>query len=307
MRIRYISGACVSGIFVCAAALGQSSGGSGAGIASASDASVTGASVSAVASSAATGSTAGDQVNGSAGGFRNSGSELENSTFNAVTTSRPLSAGIHSTGRTAMSFENMTGATSMPGTRFSQGIRTSARGAAVSGSARVSAGQFRSSLAETGSQPSMCIQSTASAAASGKGNARTGLASQSSGCKQGSAAYTLDFPDSTRGTALLSPPDTGTISPLDWDPGIDYAFDDFAQRQFLRPTLHVPTPAEGKGNRKHRYDEALRRNSVISNPPLRTSLPDKTLGNGMLKPETPGLGSSDPFEQSLSKILSGQP
>jgi len=53
------------------------------------------------------------------------------------------------------------------------------------------------------------------------------------------ALYSHDFPDSTKGTALLSPPDSGTSSPLDWSTGLDYEFPDFSRRQFLNPTLHV--------------------------------------------------------------------
>jgi len=53
------------------------------------------------------------------------------------------------------------------------------------------------------------------------------------------ASYSYDFPDSTKGTALLSPPDSGTTSPLDWSPALNYGFLDFAQQHFLNPTLHV--------------------------------------------------------------------
>ncbi len=55
----------------------------------------------------------------------------------------------------------------------------------------------------------------------------------------GFATYTEDFPDSTKGTALLSPPDRGTQSPLDWSTGVNYGFPDFSQQQFLNPSLHV--------------------------------------------------------------------
>lgn len=51
------------------------------------------------------------------------------------------------------------------------------------------------------------------------------------------AAYSKDFPDSTKGTALLSPPDS-TASPLDWTPGLNFSFSDFAEQSFLKPSLH---------------------------------------------------------------------
>lgn len=62
---------------------------------------------------------------------------------------------------------------------------------------------------------------------------------------QSGASYSTDFPDSTKGTALLSPPDL-TGSPLDWTPALDYAHFDFAEQQFLEPSLHRGFPA-----RKH--------------------------------------------------------
>lgn len=67
------------------------------------------------------------------------------------------------------------------------------------------------------------------------------------------AAYSADFADSTKGTALISPPDSGTASPLDWTQGLTFEFGDFAQAQFLNPSLHVGASRKGavkKGGRK---------------------------------------------------------
>jgi hypothetical protein len=55
--------------------------------------------------------------------------------------------------------------------------------------------------------------------------------------RQSGAAYSKDFPDSTKGTALLSPPDS-TGSPLEWTTGLNYGFPDFTEQPFLKPSLH---------------------------------------------------------------------
>ncbi len=52
-------------------------------------------------------------------------------------------------------------------------------------------------------------------------------------------SYSEGFPDSTRGTALLSPLDPGTRSPLDWSTDLDFGFADFEEQEFLAPTLLV--------------------------------------------------------------------
>jgi hypothetical protein len=53
------------------------------------------------------------------------------------------------------------------------------------------------------------------------------------------AQYRTDFPDSTMGTAFVSPPDPGTASSLEWSPNLNFGFPDFGQTEFLHPTLHI--------------------------------------------------------------------
>lgn len=56
------------------------------------------------------------------------------------------------------------------------------------------------------------------------------------------ASYSEGFADSTRGTALLSPPDAGTSSPLEWSPsGVGSGELSFMPHRFLNPSLHVGT------------------------------------------------------------------
>ena len=77
--------------------------------------------------------------------------------------------------------------------------------------------------------------------------ARNGAANKlaASTARQPGVSYSTDFPDSTKGTAQLSPPDS-TGSPLDWTPGLDYAHFDFAEQQFLEPSLHRGFSARNK-------------------------------------------------------------
>lgn len=61
------------------------------------------------------------------------------------------------------------------------------------------------------------------------------------------------FPDSTRGTAQLSPADPGTTSPLDWTSnGLDFGIPDFSGRQFLNPGLQTQI-----GRKRYRSGQIL--------------------------------------------------
>jgi hypothetical protein len=66
--------------------------------------------------------------------------------------------------------------------------------------------------------------------------------------KSGGESYTTDFPDSTKGTAQVSPPDPAGTPLFSFDTTMDTEFPDLAQREFLVPTLHVG--AEGTEQKK---------------------------------------------------------
>ncbi len=55
----------------------------------------------------------------------------------------------------------------------------------------------------------------------------------------GGSSYTTDFPDSTKGTAMLSPPDLADNPPLTFTPTVNHSFPDLADHEFLKPTLRV--------------------------------------------------------------------
>lgn len=52
-------------------------------------------------------------------------------------------------------------------------------------------------------------------------------------------SYSTDFPDSTRGTGMVSPPDIGAVSPLEWNPKLSVGLQDFASTHTFSPSLHV--------------------------------------------------------------------
>ena len=95
--------------------------------------------------------------------------------------------------------------------------------------------------------------------------------------------YTDNFPDSTRGTAVISPPDTGTLSPLEWTPGVKFGIPVFGQGDLLKPNLHVA------GKRRHRRSRSGSRH--------------RTRGNGMSTSASPFSSSTGTGSQSLADTL----
>lgn len=55
---------------------------------------------------------------------------------------------------------------------------------------------------------------------------------------EGAYSGSGSFPDSTKGTAGISPLDAGTSSSLEWTPSVGFEFPDFQATQFLNPTLN---------------------------------------------------------------------
>ncbi|MFZ0661487.1 MAG: hypothetical protein WAM66_02245 [Acidobacteriaceae bacterium] len=113
--------------------------------------------------------------------------------------------------------------------------------------------------------------------------------SQRFGSSTGNPKYTTDFPDSTEGTALISPPDLGTVSPLEWSPSLSFALPDFSTMQFLSPTLH--TGGRSGMRSKAGHAAAFSRESNLSGrsllPPPSTSVsgqPNSALPDSLLSP-----------------------
>lgn len=93
-----------------------------------------------------------------------------------------------------------------------------------------SAASFNSSRVAMGGRAATC--------AGNMTNARKGSWQGSPEVDAGSASsLSIGFPDSTRGVALASPPDTGTASPLAWSPALKHGIVDLSTTPFLNPTL----------------------------------------------------------------------
>ena len=145
-------------------------------------------------------------------------------------------------------------------------------------------------------------------------NANTGVESTPADVED-AYSYSLDFPDSTNGTALLSPPDPGTQSSLDWSTDLDYSFPDFAQREFLMPSLHVGEPLghtrQSKRDKLQSKPDKLRRagaKSVNQSSASSMQNENKTIDTNILEPgilsqsplNTNGLGQS-PLNSSADR------
>ena len=76
--------------------------------------------------------------------------------------------------------------------------------------------------------------------------------------KSGAGSYTTDFPDSTRGTAVLSPPDHADQL-FAFEPMLSTGFPDLADREFLVPSLRVEGPSSGLENKLDVYQRIEQR------------------------------------------------
>jgi hypothetical protein len=110
-----------------------------------------------------------------------------------------------------------------------------------------------------------------------------GLPGPQSSTGEGAVSSSGGFPDSTRGTAQLSPPDPGTKSPLDWTTdGLNFELPDFSARQFLNPSLQAQI-----GEKRHRSGQTLpsRSRKVPGQAPSSLST-EQTLEPDILSNET---------------------
>lgn len=94
---------------------------------------------------------------------------------------------------------------------------------------------------------------------------------------EGAPKYSEGFVDSTKGTALISPPDMGTASPLDWTPGLNFELPDFAQTEFLNPSLNAGASPKGTGKKGRGRRAPVASRNVLSEPGLSSAI-DGRLG-----------------------------
>lgn len=114
------------------------------------------------------------------------------------------------------------------------------------------------------------------AAGHGTAGAEKRVGSLQSGSGWVASTYTSDFPDSTKRTALVSPPDLGALSPLEWNPHVNVSWPpDLSTGQFLSPSLHSDSKSEMKGRGKRAglfgRTKPLSGNPLVQPPPTSVS------------------------------------
>ncbi|HTY85254.1 MAG TPA: hypothetical protein VMB19_13615 [Silvibacterium sp.] len=75
----------------------------------------------------------------------------------------------------------------------------------------------------------------------------------------GGGTYTSDFPDSTKNTAVISPPDLGATPLFSFEPKVGEDFPDLTQREFLKPSLDVRGTSATGQNDEDPYERIERR------------------------------------------------
>jgi hypothetical protein len=305
IQIQNISRGSLCGIicimFCCATALGQNLNNNATGtVLNESAAAEVSAGVSATISASITPKLANPISSASSSliqGGTNEGSEASatSTTFNSLIHVPAAEAGSNS-------HQAMRG--SPPASALSQGSKRF-KGRQLSGFGKYQAtlGEYQTAESRASKKPTMAntMQQGTEDAAGGQSNQ--------------AGEYTDDFPDSTKGTALVSPPDSGTASPLDWSSDLDFKFTDLSQKQFLTPTLHIAqrvgASRQSQGYRQGmrqtlRMRSALSRSRAGKTSPNRDiySLPTSTFDQ-RLKPK--GLPQLTPESSTLNSFNDLQP
>lgn len=91
---------------------------------------------------------------------------------------------------------------------------------------------------------------------------------------EGAYSGSGSFPDSTKGTAGISPLDTGTSSSLEWTPAFGFGFPDFQATQFLNPALN--------GSRNV-LNSTLKSSGQATHPSLSSHPPTEVIPRSALK------------------------
>lgn len=124
---------------------------------------------------------------------------------------------------------------------------------------------------------------------------------QSAGRGSGTGVYTTDFPDSTRDTALLSPPDLALKPLFSFDPEVSSEFPDWSEREFLKPTLHVKGTSSGSAGKEDLYERIEARLRGYRNEGEKNSRNGMQQGkNGFGHPSENPFSSEKPFSKEAA-------
>jgi hypothetical protein len=91
---------------------------------------------------------------------------------------------------------------------------------------------------------------------------------------QESPSYSPGFADSTRGTTLISPPDPGASSPLQWEPDLNFGFSDLTQHTFLDPSLTSTTRPKRRKSREQSTLLSGQSPPAVDHP-VQSAIPDE--------------------------------
>lgn len=253
-----------------------------------------------------TGTATGQSVSGNVSATENAAeaSQVESSVSTSVASTAGSAANTSGSGSRSAAALNLLAGTKSPagsphelyGTRHAEtryGLKTSLM--AGSGIHQKAAGSGNRSRA--GGATPAASQRKAPGLAGPQSSAGGGAVSGSS---EGFISGSEGFPDSTRGTAQLSPPDPGTSSPLDWTSnGLSFEFPDFSEGQFLTPSLQAQI-----GGKRHRRGQILSGHGKIagqvpSGLSIEQSLEPDILSNKTLTPDILNQSSPPTIEQQI--------
>ena len=95
-------------------------------------------------------------------------------------------------------------------------------------------------------QPGSMLSQTAQSQPGQTGEGQSGQTRDAGGGAAG-VSYSSAFPDSTKSTALLSPPEAADQTVLTFSPSMNFGFPDLAERQFLDPSFRDTEGSSGQG------------------------------------------------------------
>ncbi len=102
------------------------------------------------------------------------------------------------------------------------------------------------------------LESATTGAKLSSAQAKAGLSEEEarsgSGAAAGSGQYATGFPDSTKNTAIINPPDLGNDGLFIFSPAVSEGFPDLAEQQFLQPTFHISGGRSSRGGSQDKED-----------------------------------------------------
>ena len=119
----------------------------------------------------------------------------------------------------------------------------------------------------------------------------------------GGGSYIKDFADSTKSTAVISPPDPGNAPVFTFSPTVGGEFPDLADYEFLRPTLHVRSQASGMEQKEDLYQRIEHRLAGYRQQTTKAPISNGLEKDKLRRPSGFGKPSSAPSKAGLKTQL----